>query len=693
MLDRVRPDVVVGYGGYVSVPAYLAARRRRLPLVVHEQNALPGLANKVGARIADRVAVSFPDTRLPHAEYVGLPIRHDDLPARPGRAARRGPGVLRPRPGPADAGGDRRLPGCAQHQQGGRRRRPRRWARPACRCCTWSAPRTTWSPPSRPARPTSSAFVDRMDYALAAADLMVCRAGASSVTEAAAVGVPAVFVPLPIGNGEQALNARPVVDAGGALLVADADVHHRVGHRARPGAGHRRGPAGRDERRGSGLIPRDADEKLARIILETRRGELMKVAGAGGAARRPTGSAACTSSVSAAPACPRSPGSCWPAASRSAAATASRSPALDALRALGARVYVGHAAEQLGDAETVVVSTAVREDNPEYVEAVAPRPAGAAPLGCAGRGDGRPPRDRGGRHPRQDHDDRAADRGPAGGRRGPDVRRRRRPDRDRGQRGGGQRRPVRRRGRRERRRLPRLPAVRSDRHQHRGRPPRPLGDRGGLRRGVRRVRVDSVDPDGFLVCCVDDAGARRAGRAAARRPAGAWSPCRPGPVSPTSGPRRWPGCSLWSPGRPLPGRRAAALAAGRTLGLRRRRPASGASPPSPAPGGGWSARARPAASASTTAMPTTRPRSPATSRPPVRSRGRGGSSSRSSRTWSRAPGIFGVAMGEALGAADEVVVCDVYLAREDPDPDGDRRVGRGRRTPAPEHVAFVARPR
>ena len=65
-------------------------------------------------------------------------------------------------------------------------------------------------------------FVDRMDLAYAAADLMVCRAGASSVTEAAAVGLPAVFVPLPIGNGEQEHNARPVVDAGGGLLVDDA---------------------------------------------------------------------------------------------------------------------------------------------------------------------------------------------------------------------------------------------------------------------------------------------------------------------------------------------------------------------------------------------------------------------------------------------------------------------------------------
>ena len=124
VFDRVRPDVVVGYGGYVSMPAYLAARRRRLPLVVHEQNALPGLANKAGARLADRVAVSFPDTRLPKAEYVGLPIRADDLPARPGRAARRGPGVLRPRPRPAHARGHRRLPGRARLNEAVVGRRP-----------------------------------------------------------------------------------------------------------------------------------------------------------------------------------------------------------------------------------------------------------------------------------------------------------------------------------------------------------------------------------------------------------------------------------------------------------------------------------------------------------------------------------------------------------------------------------------
>ena len=92
VLERVRPDVVVGYGGYVSVPAYLAARRAKVPIVVHEQNSLPGLANKVGARIAKRVAVSFPDTPLPHAEYVGLPIRTMISEPRPARrcAPRRG---------------------------------------------------------------------------------------------------------------------------------------------------------------------------------------------------------------------------------------------------------------------------------------------------------------------------------------------------------------------------------------------------------------------------------------------------------------------------------------------------------------------------------------------------------------------------------------------------------------------------
>ena len=75
VVDRVRPDVVVGFGGYVSVPAYLAARKRGVPIVVHEGNAIPGIANKLGARMTTHVATSFPATDLPRAVCTGLPIR------------------------------------------------------------------------------------------------------------------------------------------------------------------------------------------------------------------------------------------------------------------------------------------------------------------------------------------------------------------------------------------------------------------------------------------------------------------------------------------------------------------------------------------------------------------------------------------------------------------------------------------
>lgn len=114
-------------------------------------------------------------------------------------------------------------------------------------------------------------YVDRMDLALAAADLMVCRAGASSVTEAAATGLPAVFVPLPIGNGEQVLNARPVVDAGGALLVADVDLTPEWVAANVPALAADPVRLAAMSAAASGLIPRDADDKLAAIVLEEAR--------------------------------------------------------------------------------------------------------------------------------------------------------------------------------------------------------------------------------------------------------------------------------------------------------------------------------------------------------------------------------------------------------------------------------------
>ena len=114
-------------------------------------------------------------------------------------------------------------------------------------------------------------YVDRMDLAYAAADLVVCRSGANTVTEVAAVGLPAVFVPLPIGNGEQALNARPVVQAGGGLLVDDAAITPEWVGATVPdlvGDAERLAAMGRAA---ADLIPRDADEQLAAMVLEAGR--------------------------------------------------------------------------------------------------------------------------------------------------------------------------------------------------------------------------------------------------------------------------------------------------------------------------------------------------------------------------------------------------------------------------------------
>jgi UDP-N-acetylglucosamine--N-acetylmuramyl-(pentapeptide) pyrophosphoryl-undecaprenol N-acetylglucosamine transferase len=267
VLARVRPDVVVGYGGYVSVPAYLAARRAKIPVVVHEQNALPGWGNKVGARIAARVCVSFPDTPLPKAEYVGLPIRAmiaglDRVGLR--AEARAYFGLDADRPTVVVTGGS----------QGARRLNE---TVAACAPDFESAgvqvlhvvgPAGSAHPPPTSTPYIIESYVDRMDYAMAAADLMICRAGASSVTEAAAVGVPAVFVPLPIGNGEQELNARPVVAAGGALMVADAAFTTEWVAGTVPALAIDTQRLAAMGAAASQTMHRDADERLARIVLE-----------------------------------------------------------------------------------------------------------------------------------------------------------------------------------------------------------------------------------------------------------------------------------------------------------------------------------------------------------------------------------------------------------------------------------------
>ncbi len=272
VIDRLGPAVVVGFGGYVSVPAYLAARRRRVPIVVHEGNALPGIANKLGARLTTHVATSFPDTPLRHAEYVGLPIRRMiSTLDRPGlRAEARNAFGLDPdRPTVLVTGGS----------QGARRLNQSvsaaaaSFAAAGVQVLHVVGPKGEASVPREAGRPPYVVlpYVDRMDLAYAAADLVVCRAGANSVTEAAAVGLPAVFVPLPIGNGEQELNARPVVDAGGGLVVSDAAFTPEWVAGTVPSLVMDPQRLARMSTAAAALIPRDADERLARIVLGAGR--------------------------------------------------------------------------------------------------------------------------------------------------------------------------------------------------------------------------------------------------------------------------------------------------------------------------------------------------------------------------------------------------------------------------------------
>ncbi|MFL6157758.1 MAG: UDP-N-acetylglucosamine--N-acetylmuramyl-(pentapeptide) pyrophosphoryl-undecaprenol N-acetylglucosamine transferase, partial [Marmoricola sp.] len=109
-------------------------------------------------------------------------------------------------------------------------------------------------------------YVDRMDLAYAAADLVVCRSGSNTVTEVAGVGLPAVFVPLPIGNGEQALNARAVVDAGGALLVADGAFTPEWVRTSLVPLAVDRARCATMGAAASGVVTLDADERLADLV-------------------------------------------------------------------------------------------------------------------------------------------------------------------------------------------------------------------------------------------------------------------------------------------------------------------------------------------------------------------------------------------------------------------------------------------
>jgi undecaprenyldiphospho-muramoylpentapeptide beta-N-acetylglucosaminyltransferase len=222
LVGRLRPRVVFGVGGFASLPCVVAARLRRVPAVVHEQNAAPGLANRIGVRLGARAAVSLPDTRLRGAVLTGNPIRPEiaDIrraPTTPALVAVFGGSLGARRINDAalalyDLWRDRvdvavvHISGTREHE----------------RCARQLAERR---------RPTDRlqyelvAYEARMEHVYATATVAVCRAGAVTIAELAATGMPAVLVPLPgAPHDHQTRNAEAMVHAGAAVLVADADL-------------------------------------------------------------------------------------------------------------------------------------------------------------------------------------------------------------------------------------------------------------------------------------------------------------------------------------------------------------------------------------------------------------------------------------------------------------------------------------
>lgn len=270
----VGADVVVGFGGYVSLPAYLAARSAKLPYVVHEANAKPGLANRWGARFTPYVAASTADPKLPHAQVIGVPLRRAISTL--DRAELRSParaelGLLADAPTLLVSGGsqgarsiNRALIGAIAdllsagiqvlHIAGPTQVADVDAAKPAP---------VAGQPPY-----LLVPYVDRMELAYAAADLMLCRAGAMTCAELTAVGLPGVYVPLPHGNGEQRFNAQPIVDSGGGLLVSDAELRAAwIREQVIPlltNAPRLRSMSSR----AADLGRRDADEKMVDMIFE-----------------------------------------------------------------------------------------------------------------------------------------------------------------------------------------------------------------------------------------------------------------------------------------------------------------------------------------------------------------------------------------------------------------------------------------
>lgn len=274
-LDRVEADVMVGFGGYVATPGYLAARRRRVPIVVHEANPLPGLANRLGARMTSHVFTGHPHTEIRNGRFIGIPLREqisglDRLAM--GDKARAHFGLRPDLPTLLIFGGSQG----AQAVNEAAFNAAADFTRSGVQVLHVVGPKNATEPEDRTRDDipyVAVPYVDRMDLAYAAADVAMCRAGAMTCAELTAVGLPGAFVPLPIGNGEQRLNAEPVVEAGGGLLVDNSALSAQwIREQLIPLLTDTDRVVAMSEAAAT-MGRRDADTALAREVLAIARGE------------------------------------------------------------------------------------------------------------------------------------------------------------------------------------------------------------------------------------------------------------------------------------------------------------------------------------------------------------------------------------------------------------------------------------
>lgn len=218
---RMRPKVIVGFGSFVALPMYIASWILRIPLVIHEANVKPGIANTVGAQIAKKKFQTI-DGAIRGGETVGTPLRmvYDSFD----RVHLHSQGLNE-----FKLDSDRKTILVFGGSQGARHindvvnsiseeiidRKTQ---------ILHVVGRANLDQMSRQPHHHAVEYVTDMALAYAVADLAICRSGALTVAEIAATNTPAIFIPFPIGNGEQEKNAQNLVESGAALMLLDKDL-------------------------------------------------------------------------------------------------------------------------------------------------------------------------------------------------------------------------------------------------------------------------------------------------------------------------------------------------------------------------------------------------------------------------------------------------------------------------------------